>query len=68
MLVKIYEDNPNPNEIRTAVKILKQGGIIIYPTDTIYGIGCDINNSKAVEKIAQIKNINLKKDHLSFIC
>ncbi len=68
MIVKIYEDNPNPNEIRTAVKILKQGGIIIYPTDTIYGIGCDINNSKAVEKIAQIKNINLKKDHLSFIC
>ena len=50
------------------VEVLKSGGLVIYPTDTVYGLGCDINNSKAVEKIALIKGLNLKKDHLSFIC
>lgn len=68
MLIKIYPENPNPREIRKAVEILQCGGLVIYPTDTIYGLGCDINNSKAVEKIAQIKGLNLKKDHLSIIC
>lgn len=68
MLTKIYPDNPNPKEIKKIADILKAGGIVIYPTDTIYGIGCDINNSKAVEKVARIKNINLKKTDLSFIC
>lgn len=68
MLIKIYPENPNPREIRKAVEILQSGGLVIYPTDTIYGLGCDINNSKAVEKIAQIKGLNLKKDHLSIIC
>lgn len=68
MLVKIYPENPNEKEIRRVVDILRNGGIVIYPTDTIYGIGCDINNAKAVEKVARIKGINLKKADLSFIC
>jgi tRNA threonylcarbamoyl adenosine modification protein (Sua5/YciO/YrdC/YwlC family) len=68
MLVKIYPENPNPREVEKVVKILRNGGIVIYPTDTVYGMGCDINNAKALDKIAQIKGINPKKDHLSFIC
>ncbi|MDG5799817.1 L-threonylcarbamoyladenylate synthase [Marinilabiliaceae bacterium ANBcel2] len=68
MIVKIYPENPNPKEINRVVELLKDGGIIIYPTDTVYGIGCDINNRRAVERVAQIKGLNLKKDHLSFIC
>jgi len=68
MLVKIYPENPNDKEIKKIVEILRKGGIVIYPTDTIYGIGCDINNAKAVEKVARIKGINLKKANLSFIC
>ena len=67
MLVKIYPENPNDKEIRKVVDILRNGGIVIYPTDTIYGIGCDINNARAVEKVARIKDINLKKANLSFI-
>ncbi len=68
MLVKIYEENPNPREIGRVVEVLRNGGIIIYPTDTVYGIGCDITNSKAVEKIARYKNIQVEKSNLSFIC
>jgi tRNA threonylcarbamoyl adenosine modification protein (Sua5/YciO/YrdC/YwlC family) len=68
MLVKIYPENPNEKEIRKVVDVLRNGGLVIYPTDTIYGIGCDINNAKAVEKVARIKDINLKKANLSFIC
>lgn len=68
MLIKIYPDNPQPREISRVVEVLKSGGIVIYPTDTIYGLGCDINNSRAVERIAQIKGLDLRKDHLSFIC
>ncbi|MFW6043500.1 MAG: L-threonylcarbamoyladenylate synthase [Marinilabiliaceae bacterium] len=68
MLVKIYPENPNPREVEKVVKILQEGGIVIYPTDTVYGMGCDINNSKALEKISQIKGINPRKEHLSFIC
>lgn len=68
MLVKLYPDNPNAKEIKKIADVLRNGGLVIYPTDTIYGIGCDINNSKAVEKVARIKNINLKKANLSFIC
>ncbi|WP_075601549.1 L-threonylcarbamoyladenylate synthase [Saccharicrinis aurantiacus] len=68
MLLKIYPENPNPKDIRFIAEELRKGKVIIYPTDTIYGIGCDINNTKAVERVARIKNINLKKDHLSFIC
>ena len=68
MLVRIYEENPQPKEIARIVEILRKGGIIIYPTDTVYGLGCDINNSKGIERIARIKKMDLKKDHLSFIC
>ncbi len=68
MLLKIYEENPNPKDIREVAEALRKGAIVIYPTDTIYGIGCDINNSRAVETIARIKNINTKKEHLSFVC
>ncbi|MCT4590776.1 MAG: L-threonylcarbamoyladenylate synthase [Carboxylicivirga sp.] len=68
MLVKIYPENPNEREIRKVVDVLRNGGLVIYPTDTIYGIGCDINNARAVEKVARIKGINLKKANLSFIC
>ena len=65
MLVKLYEDNPNPRDINEVVKILKGGGIIIYPTDTLYAFGCDITNAKAVERICAIKNINPDKMPLS---
>jgi tRNA threonylcarbamoyl adenosine modification protein (Sua5/YciO/YrdC/YwlC family) len=68
MLVKIYPENPNPREVEKVVDMLRNGGIVIYPTDTVYGLGCDINNTKALEKIARIKGINPKKDHLSIIC
>jgi len=66
--IKIYEENPNPKEIRKVVAILKQGGLIIYPTDTVYGLGCDMNNTKALERIARIKGVKLDKAKLSFIC
>lgn len=68
MLIKIYPENPNPREVEKVVNVLRDGGIVIYPTDTVYGLGCDINNTKALEKIARIKGINPKKDHLSIIC
>ena len=66
--IKIYEDNPNPKEIKEVVKVLKKGGLIIYPTDTVYGLGCDITNVKALEKIARIKGVKLEKANFSFIC
>jgi tRNA threonylcarbamoyl adenosine modification protein (Sua5/YciO/YrdC/YwlC family) len=68
MLVKIYPENPNPKEIRFVVDILKNGGIIVYPTDTVYGLGCDITNAKAVEKVARYKDVKVEKSNLSFIC
>ena len=68
MLVRIYPENPNSREIGKVVETLRAGGLVIYPTDTVNGLGCDFNNSKAVEKVAQIKGLNLKKDHLSIIC
>jgi tRNA threonylcarbamoyl adenosine modification protein (Sua5/YciO/YrdC/YwlC family) len=66
--IKIYNENPNPKEIDKVVSLLKKGGLIIYPTDTVYGLGCDITNAKALEKIARLKNIKLAKANLSFIC
>jgi tRNA threonylcarbamoyl adenosine modification protein (Sua5/YciO/YrdC/YwlC family) len=66
--IKIYKDNPNPTEINKVVDVLKKGGLVIYPTDTVYGLGCDITNTKAVEKIARIKGVKLDKANFSFIC
>jgi tRNA threonylcarbamoyl adenosine modification protein (Sua5/YciO/YrdC/YwlC family) len=68
MLLKIYPENPNPRAIQQVVECLKDGGIIIYPTDTIYGIGCDIYRPKAIERIIQIQGSAKKKSALSFIC
>lgn len=68
MLVKIYPENPNEREIRNAVDILRSGGVIVYPTDTIYGIGCDITQTKAVERVARLKGIDPAKAQFSFIC
>lgn len=66
--IRIYEENPNPREIDRVVQTLKKGGLIIYPTDTVYGLGCDITNIKALEKVARIKGVKLEKSNFSFIC
>ncbi len=66
--VKIYEENPNPKAINKVVDVLKGGGLIIYPTDTVYGLGCDLNNIKALQRLAQIKGVKLEKANFSFIC
>lgn len=66
--IKIYNKNPNPKEIQKVVDVLKNGGLIIYPTDTVYGLGCDITNTKALEKIALIKGVKLEKANFSFVC
>lgn len=67
-LIRIFEENPNEREIEKVVKVLRQGGLIIYPTDTVYGLGCDITNTKAMEKVAKIKGVKLNKANFSFIC
>ena len=66
--IKIYEDNPNEAAIKKVVDVLKNGGLVIYPTDTVYGLGCDITNTKALERIAKIKGVKLEKANFSFIC
>ncbi|MCK5401476.1 MAG: threonylcarbamoyl-AMP synthase [Flavobacteriaceae bacterium] len=66
--IKIYEENPNPKEIKKVVDILKKGGLIIYPTDTVYGLGCDITNTKALERVARLKGVKLDKSNFSFVC
>jgi tRNA threonylcarbamoyl adenosine modification protein (Sua5/YciO/YrdC/YwlC family) len=68
MLLKIHPDNPQGRYIKQVADCLRNGGIIIYPTDTIYGLGCDIYQPKAIERICQIKNVDPKKAQLSFIC
>ena len=68
MLLRIHPENPQPRLINQVVECLKDGGVIIYPTDTIYGLGCDIKLAKAIEKICQIKNMDPQKAQLSFIC
>ncbi|MBQ4821957.1 L-threonylcarbamoyladenylate synthase [Aquimarina sp. MMG016] len=66
--VKLYEENPNPREVQRVVDCLRNGGLIIYPTDTVYGLGCDITNTRALERIAKIKGVKLAKANFSFIC
>ncbi len=66
--IKIYEENPNPKEIKRVVKILRDGGVIIYPSDTVYALGCDINNNRALERVAQLRGVKLEKANFSFVC
>jgi len=66
--IKIYEENPNPKEIKRVVKILRDGGVIIFPSDTVYALGCDITNHRAMERVAQLRGIKLEKANFSFIC
>ena len=66
--IKLYNENPNEKEIAKIVEVLRDGGLIIYPTDTVYGLGCDITNTKALEKIARIKGVKLEKANFSFVC
>lgn len=66
--IRIYNENPNPKEIAKVVKVLQNGGLIIYPTDTVYGLGCDITNSKAMARVAKLKNVKLEKANFSFVC
>ncbi|RVU03185.1 threonylcarbamoyl-AMP synthase [Mucilaginibacter limnophilus] len=68
MLIKIYPENPNEKAIEQVVQVLRKGGIIIYPTDTVYGLGCDITNHRAIERICRIRNIKPEKANFSFIC
>jgi Sua5/YciO/YrdC/YwlC family protein len=68
MFLKIYQENPNIKEIDKVVRVLREGGLVIYPTDTVYAIGCDALNVRAVEKICQIKGLNPQKSNLSIIC
>ncbi|MBB6680946.1 threonylcarbamoyl-AMP synthase [Aequorivita sp. 609] len=66
--IKIYEENPNPKEIKRVVKILRDGGVIIYPSDTVYALGCDIKNTRAMERVAQLRGVKLEKANFSFVC
>ena len=68
MLLRIHPDNPDPRQIKKVVDCLKDGGVIIYPTDTVYGFGCDVNNKKAMEKLCRLKGIDIKKHNLAFLC
>lgn len=66
--IKLFNENPNPKQIKQVVEVLRRGGLVIYPTDTVYGLGCDITNIKALERIARIKGVKLEKSNFSFIC
>ncbi len=66
--IKIYENKPSEAAIQKVVAVLRNGGLVIYPTDTVYGLGCDITNSKALERIARIKGVKLEKANFSFVC
>jgi tRNA threonylcarbamoyl adenosine modification protein (Sua5/YciO/YrdC/YwlC family) len=66
--LKIYPQNPDPRRIAQVVEVLRGGGLVIYPTDTVYGLGCDIHNARAVERVAQVRGIKPQKANFSFIC
>lgn len=68
MLVKLYNSNPDPQLVSEIVDLLQRGGVIIYPTDTVYGIGCDITKARAVERVARIKGVKPEKADFAFIC
>lgn len=68
MFIKLFEDNPNAREVLKIVEVLKGGGVIVYPTDTVYAIGCDINNVKAVQRVCQLKGVKPEKANFSMIC
>jgi tRNA threonylcarbamoyl adenosine modification protein (Sua5/YciO/YrdC/YwlC family) len=68
MVIQIHPQNPQPRLIKQIVECLQDGGVVVYPTDTIYGLGCSINHHKAVERICKIKNVDPEKAQLSFIC
>jgi tRNA threonylcarbamoyl adenosine modification protein (Sua5/YciO/YrdC/YwlC family) len=68
VFIKLYPENPDPRKISQVIDVLEKGGVIIYPTDTVYGMGCDIFNQKAIERIGLIKGVKPKKEHFSFIC
>lgn len=68
MFIKLYPENPNPKEVDKIVNVLQNGGLVIYPTDTVYAIGCDALNVRAVEAICKMKGINPNKSNLSIIC
>jgi tRNA threonylcarbamoyl adenosine modification protein (Sua5/YciO/YrdC/YwlC family) len=68
MLIHLHPVTPQPRILTQIAEVLKGGGVIIYPTDTIYGLGCDITQPKAIERICRIKDIDPKKAQLSFIC
>jgi len=67
-LLKLYSENPHPRTLDKVVNVLKQGGLVIYPTDTVYALGCDVKNIKAMERIARIKGVKLERTQFSFIC
>jgi tRNA threonylcarbamoyl adenosine modification protein (Sua5/YciO/YrdC/YwlC family) len=66
--IRIYEENPNPKDIERAIKIVRSGGLIIYPSDTVYALGCDITNRKALERLARLRGVKLEKANFSFVC
>jgi tRNA threonylcarbamoyl adenosine modification protein (Sua5/YciO/YrdC/YwlC family) len=68
VLIKLFEQNPNPKEVKKVVDILRNGGLVIYPSDTVYALGCDITNNRALEKVAKIKGVKLAKANFSFVC
>ena len=68
MYIEIHPENPETRKIAQAIKCLQEGGIVIYPTDTIYGLGCDITKPRAIERICKLKGLNPKKANLSFVC
>ena len=67
-MIRLFDDNPNLNTISKIVEVLRNGGVIIYPTDTVYALGCDIFQSKALEKICRIKGVDIKKANSSVMC